>query len=85
MKCGQSRYLVDNFSEKYLLLYFMDIVHVTWTLSIKYGQCKYFMDNVHETWTIVHGLTTSMDNCPRNVQDPSFFHMFNLIIGQRAH
>jgi hypothetical protein len=57
MKCEQSRYFVDNFSEKYLTLYFMDIVHITWTLSILHGHCPYYMDIVHITWTlsILHG------------------------------
>jgi hypothetical protein len=29
------------------------------------------MDNVHVTWIVVRGLSTSMDNYPRNVQDPN--------------
>jgi hypothetical protein len=33
------------------------------------------MDIVHITWTIVRGQSKSMENCPRNVQDPKKLKM----------
>ena len=67
----------------FLFLYFIFIVHEMWKIKIFRGQFfrkifnLIFQGIVHVA--IVRGQSTSMDNCPRNVQDPKNWYLWNFI------